>query len=508
MAITISEAIQRTVEHREIFADEMTSLWMDLMTGKLTPAQIAGLIVGLRVKKETIGEITAAAKVMRDLSTKVNVRDPESLLDIVGTGGDGARTFNISTTSMFVIAAAGGRVAKHGGGSVSSKSGAADALKAIGANIMLKPEQIAQCIEETHMGFMFAPLHHAAMKYAAPVRKELGIRTIFNILGPLTNPANAGCEMLGVFHQDLVGICVRVLRDLGTKRAVVVFGCDGMDEVSLGATTMVGELKDGVVSEYNIHPEDFNLPMSSVRHLQVNNPEESVAKMMSVLHAEEGPAMNSVIFNAGVGLFTLGTASSIEQGIAMARKAIESGEALAKMKLFVEKTKELIRICREKGMSLEAEVGAIGGEEDGVIGMGECADPNECKMIADLGVDMLAAGIGNIHGKYPANWKGLSFETLAAVKEAVGDMPLVLHGGTGIPEDMIKKAISLGVAKINVNTECQLAFADATRKYIEAGKDLEGKGFDPRKLLAPGAEAIKATVKTKMELFGSVGKAD
>ena len=174
----------------------------------------------------------------------------------------------------------------------------------------------------------------------------------------------------------------------------------------------------------------------------------------------------------------------------------------------VEKTKELIRICREKEMSLEAEVGAIGGEEDGVIGIGECADPNECKMIADLGVDMLAAGIGNIHGKYPANWKGLSFETLAAVKEAVGDMPLVLHGGTGIPEDMIKKAISLGVAKINVNTECQLAFADATRKYIEAGKDLEGKGFDPRKLLAPGAEAIKATVKTKMELFGSVGKAD
>ena len=242
---------------------------------------------------------------------------------------------------MFVIAAAGGRVAKHGGGSVSSKSGAADALKAIGANIMLKPEQIAQCIEETHMGFMFAPLHHAAMKYAAPVRKELGIRTIFNILGPLTNPANAGCEMLGVFHQDLVGICVRVLRDLGTKRAVVVFGCDGMDEVSLGATTMVGELKDGVVTEYNIHPEDFNLPMSSVRHLQVNNPEESVAKMMSVLHAEEGPAMNSVIFNAGVGLFTLGTAPSIEQGIAMARKAIESGEALAKMKLFVEKTNEL-----------------------------------------------------------------------------------------------------------------------------------------------------------------------
>ena len=174
----------------------------------------------------------------------------------------------------------------------------------------------------------------------------------------------------------------------------------------------------------------------------------------------------------------------------------------------IEKTKELVAVAHRLGLSIEAEVGSIGGEEDGVIGMGECADPNECKAIADLGVDMLAAGIGNIHGKYPANWKGLSFETLAAVKEAVGDMPLVLHGGTGIPEDMIKKAISLGVAKINVNTECQLAFADATRKYIEAGKDLEGKGFDPRKLLAPGAEAIKATVKTKMELFGSVGKAD
>lgn len=173
----------------------------------------------------------------------------------------------------------------------------------------------------------------------------------------------------------------------------------------------------------------------------------------------------------------------------------------------VEKTKELVKICAEKGMSLEAEVGAIGGEEDGVIGMGECADPNECKQIADLGVTMLAAGIGNIHGKYPANWPGLSFTTLEAVKEKVGSMPLVLHGGTGIPADMIKKAISLGVAKINVNTECQLAFADATRKYIEAGKDLEGKGYDPRKLLKPGAEAIMATVKEKIELFGSAGKA-
>lgn len=173
----------------------------------------------------------------------------------------------------------------------------------------------------------------------------------------------------------------------------------------------------------------------------------------------------------------------------------------------VEKTTELVKVCGEKGISLEAEVGSIGGEEDGVVGMGECADPDECKQVADLGVTMLAAGIGNIHGKYPANWAGLSFETLAAIKEKTGDMPLVLHGGTGIPADQIQKAISLGVAKINVNTECQLSFAEATRKYIEAGKDLEGKGFDPRKLLAPGTDAIKATVKEKMELFGSVGKA-
>ena len=340
MAITISEAIQRTVEHREIFPDEMACIWKDLMTGKLTPAQIAGLTIGLRVKKETIGEITAAAKVMRELSTKVIVKNPETLLDIVGTGGDGARTFNISTTAMFVIAATGTRVAKHGGGSVSSKSGAADALRALGANIMLKPEQIARCIEETGAGFMFAPLHHAAMKYAAPVRKELGVRTIFNILGPLTNPANAGCEMFGVFHQDLVGIGVRVLQELGLKRALVVYGCDGLDEVSLGAKTMIGELVNGEIREYDIHPEDFGLPMSSLRHFQVNSPEESVKKMLGVLNAEAGPAKNIVVFNAGVGIYTAGAAASIEEGIRQAEKAVDSGAALAKMHEYVEKTNE------------------------------------------------------------------------------------------------------------------------------------------------------------------------
>ena len=250
----------------------------------------------------------------------------------------------------------------------------------------------------------------------------------------------------------------------------------------------------------------------AVGHFNINNLEWTKAILQTaeelrspvILGVSEGAGKYMTGFKTVVGMVYEGCYKCIEAGFS----SIMFDGSHYPIEENVEKTKELIRICREKGMSLEAEVGAIGGEEDGVIGMGECADPNECKMIADLGVDMLAAGIGNIHGKYPANWKGLSFETLAAVKEKVGDMPLVLHGGTGIPEDMIKKAISLGVAKINVNTECQLAFADATRKYIEAGKDLEGKGFDPRKLLAPGAEAIKATVKTKMELFGSVGKAD
>ncbi len=275
MAITPSEALVRCIEHREIFQDEMLSLWRRLMSGELTPVQIAALTMGLRVKKETIGEIAAAAQIMREFATKVEPADRSNLVDLCGTGGDAAHTFNISTAAMFVAAAAGARVAKHGGRSVSSGSGSADVLEALGANIMLAPDAVATCIAETGIGFMFAPSHHAAMKHAAPVRKELGVRTIFNILGPLTNPAGAPNQVMGVFHPDLVGIQVRVLQQLGANHVLVVHGKDGMDEVSLGAATLVGELKDGVVREYEIHPEDFGLSMVSNRALKVGNAAES-----------------------------------------------------------------------------------------------------------------------------------------------------------------------------------------------------------------------------------------
>ncbi|MBL8482764.1 MAG: anthranilate phosphoribosyltransferase, partial [Rhodocyclaceae bacterium] len=261
MTITAQQALQRVIEHREIFHDEMLALMHAIMSGEVTPVMIAALTVGLRVKKETIGEIAAAAQVMRELSTKVEVADDSYLVDTCGTGGDGAHTFNISTAAMFVAAAGGAKVAKHGGRSVSSQCGSADVLEALGANISLKPAAIAECIGQTGVGFMFAPNHHSAMKHAAPVRRELGVRTIFNILGPLTNPAGAPHQVLGVFHPDLVGIQVRVLQRLGSRRALTVHGADGLDEISITGHTQVGELKDGEVSEYSVHPEQFNLPI-------------------------------------------------------------------------------------------------------------------------------------------------------------------------------------------------------------------------------------------------------
>src|SRR6266704_733055 len=257
MSITLQDALQRTIEHREIFHDEMLALMRKIMSGEASPVMIAALTVGLRVKKETVGEIAAAAQVMREFATRVEVPDREHLLDIVGTGGDASHTFNISTAAMFVAAAAGARIAKHGGRSVSSRSGSADVLEALGANIMLKPEQVAACIAETGIGFMFAPNHHSAMKHAAPVRKELGIRTIFNILGPLTNPAGAQNQLLGVFHPDLVGIQVRVLQRLGARHVMVVYGLDGLDEISISGDTMVGELVKGEINEYNLHPSQL-----------------------------------------------------------------------------------------------------------------------------------------------------------------------------------------------------------------------------------------------------------
>jgi anthranilate phosphoribosyltransferase len=331
MSITPQEALQRTIEHREIFHDEMLKIVRLIMSGELSPVMTAALITGLRVKKETIGEITAAAQVMREFSNKVHVADKTHLVDIVGTGGDGSHTFNISTCSMFLAAAAGAKVSKHGGRSVSSKSGSADVLEALGLNINLPPEAIARCIAQVGIGFMFAPNHHPAMKNVAPVRKELGVRTIFNILGPLTNPADAPNILMGVFHPDLVGIQVRALQRLGAEHALVVYGRDGMDEVSLGAATMVGELKNGEITEYEIHPEDFGLPMASNRTLKVETAEQSRQMLIGVLDNQPGAARDIVIFNAGVALYAANVAGDIASGIAKARAAVESGAAKAKL---------------------------------------------------------------------------------------------------------------------------------------------------------------------------------
>jgi anthranilate phosphoribosyltransferase len=341
MPITPQDALQRTIEHREIFHDEMLRVVRMIMSGELSPVMMAALITGLRVKKETIGEITAAAQVMREFSTKVNVADKTHLVDIVGTGGDGSHTFNISTCSMFVAAAAGAKVSKHGGRSVSSKSGSADVLESLGMNINLGPAAIARCIAEVGIGFMFAPNHHPAMKNVAPVRKELGVRTIFNILGPLTNPAGAPNILMGVFHPDLVGIQVRALQRLGTEHALVVYGRDGMDEVSLGAATMVGELKNGEISEYEIHPEDFGLPMASNRTLKVETPEQSQQMLTSVLDNQPGPARDIVIFNAGAALYAANVSETIAAGIGKARAAIESGAAKSKLEELVKLSRSL-----------------------------------------------------------------------------------------------------------------------------------------------------------------------
>jgi anthranilate phosphoribosyltransferase len=313
----------------------MVSLMRRIMGGEVSPVMIAAILTGLRVKKETVGEIAAAAQVMRELSTRIEVADNSHFVDIVGTGGDGAHTFNISTSAMFVAAAAGAKVAKHGNRSVSSSSGSADVLEALGANIQLTPAQVGECLAATGIGFMFAPNHHSAMKNVAPVRREMGVRTIFNILGPLTNPASAPNILMGVFHSDLVGIQVRALQRLGAEHAVVVYGRDGMDEISLGAATLVGELKNGQISEYEIHPEDFGLTMASNRALKVDTPEESMAMLRGVLDNQPGAARDIVMINAGAALYAANVASSIADGLARARVAIESGAAKAKLAQFV-----------------------------------------------------------------------------------------------------------------------------------------------------------------------------
>ncbi len=333
--MTDSEALTRLIEHREIFHDEMLALMRRIMSGEMSPVMIAALAIGLRVKKETVGEIAAAAQVMREFATPVPVADLSHLVDIVGTGGDNSHTFNISTASVFVAAAAGARVAKHAGRSVSSTSGSADVMEALGANIMLTPGQVAQCLEETGIAYMFAPNHHAAMRHAAPVRKELGVRTLFNILGPLTNPAGAPNQLLGVFHPDLVGILVRVLQRLGSEHVMVVHGMNGMDEISLSGETAVGELKDGEVREYTVHPSDFGLPVYDSRVLKVANKDESVQCIRRVLANEDGPLRDIVLLNAGAALHCAGVAATVADGVKLAREAVASGAAAAKLSQFV-----------------------------------------------------------------------------------------------------------------------------------------------------------------------------
>jgi anthranilate phosphoribosyltransferase len=342
MSITNTEALARVIEHREIFHEEMLTLMRRIMTGEMSAVMIAALAMGLRVKKETIGEIAAAAQVMREFATPVPVPDKRHLVDLCGTGGDGAHTFNISTAAMFVAAAAGARVAKHGGRSVSSSSGSADVLEAMGAQVNLNPEQVADCLAESGIGFMFAPNHHASMKHAAPVRKELGVRTFFNILGPLTNPANAPNQLMGVFHKDLVGIQVRVLQRLGSEHVMVVHGTDGLDELSLAGETLIGELKDGEVREYTVHPSDFGLSVHETEVLKVADKTESVRYIARALANEGGPVRDIVLLNAGAALYCANVASSIADGVTLAREAVASGAAQAKLKQFVAATQKAV----------------------------------------------------------------------------------------------------------------------------------------------------------------------
>ena len=333
------EALTRIIEHREIFHDEMLSLMRQIMRGELSPVLMAAIITGLRVKKETIGEITAAAQVMREFAIRVEVGDDQHLVDTCGTGGDAAHTFNISTTAAFVAAAAGARVAKHGGRSVSSKSGSADVLEALGVNLNQTPREIADDIREIGLGFMFAPNFHSAMKHAAPVRRELGVRTLFNILGPLTNPAGAKNQLLGVFHPDLVGILTRVLQRLGSRHVMVVHGRNsesGLDEITIAGETHIGELRHGEVKEYTIKPEDFGMKTAAIETIQVQDSTQSRKLLMSVLDNEPGPALDVVLLNAAAAIYVAGMAASLEQGVKKARVAIENGAAREKLRELIE----------------------------------------------------------------------------------------------------------------------------------------------------------------------------
>jgi anthranilate phosphoribosyltransferase len=337
------EAINRLCDKREIFYDEMVDLMRQVMEGKVPPVQLAAILMGLHVKTESVSEIAAAASVMREFSTKVDASGVDHLVDTCGTGGDKAQTFNISTTAAFVAAAAGAHVAKHGGRSVSSQSGSADVLEGLGVNLALTPEQVGLCIREVGVGFMFAPNHHPAMKHAAPVRKELGMRTILNILGPLTNPAGAPNQVMGVFHADLVGIQARVLKMLGSKHVITVHGHDGLDEITITGPTFLAELKHDFITEYSIEPKQFGIDTAPIESLQVKGADESRARLEGVLANEKGPSRDVVIMNAAAALYVCGISGSLWDGVAAARDAIESGAARRKLDHLVKLTRSFAK---------------------------------------------------------------------------------------------------------------------------------------------------------------------
>jgi anthranilate phosphoribosyltransferase len=338
--VVFKEALEHVLNGRDLSHADMLALMQQVMGGELTSAQIAGLVIVLRQKGESVDEITAAATVMRQLSTKVEIADKTYLIDTCGTGGDGIQTFNVSTCAAFVAAAAGAKVAKHGGRSVSSTCGSADVLEALGVNVNLTPEQVAKCVNEIGIGFMFAPNHHSAMKHAAPVRRELGVRTIFNLLGPLTNPANAKRQVMGVFSKDLTLKLAKVLQNLGAEHVLVVHGADGMDEISFTGDTYVAELKDGKISEYTLNPAQFGLKIHALKSIRVENAAQSKAMILDVLDGKAGAGTQSaareiVLLNAGAAIYTAGLQANIHAGIEHAAKVIDSGAAKEKLDALV-----------------------------------------------------------------------------------------------------------------------------------------------------------------------------
>ena len=334
-------AIRAVTERRDLTHDEMRAVMQTIMTGQATPAQIGGFLIGLRMKGETVEEIAAAAEVMRALATPVNIADHDHLVDTCGTGGDAAHTFNISTTAAFVVAAAGARVAKHGNRSVSSKSGSADVLEAAGVNLELSAEQVGRCVDQIGVGFMFAPKHHAAMKHAIGPRREMGVRTIFNLLGPLTNPAGAPYQVLGVFSAAWLEPLAQVLGKLGSRHVLVVHAQDGLDEISIGAETEIAELRDGTVHRLTIWPEQFDLERADIKTLVVTSVQESLAMMRSVLDNRPGPARDIVLLNAGAAIYVAGLAVTLAKGVDQARAAVESGAAKQKLDALVALSQQL-----------------------------------------------------------------------------------------------------------------------------------------------------------------------